>query len=96
MSKVSFLATFLLLAYGVSAAVPTGTLLSMAGGPFAAGTIPVRMAVGDFNGDGRLDLVVSNFNPKGGTLTLLFGTGSGGFAPGGTVADGGGGGRLQW
>jgi uncharacterized protein (TIGR03437 family) len=79
------LTTFLLLAHGVAAAVPAGTLLSPAGSPFASGPVPVGMAMGDFNGDGRLDLAVVNFIVKGGTVTLLFGNGSGGFTPGGTV-----------
>ena len=88
MSKISFLLTFLVLAQGATAAVPAGTLLSPAGSPFAAGAFPNGMAMGDFNGDGKLDLAVVNLTVKGGTVTLLFGNGGGGFTPGGTVAVG--------
>ncbi|MBR0731086.1 VCBS repeat-containing protein [Bradyrhizobium japonicum] len=49
---------------------------------FAVGPEPVAIATGDFNGDGRLDVAVAN---RGDTsLTILFGTGTGTFAPGPT------------
>ena len=46
------------------------------------------MAAGDLNGDGHLDLAVPNFSNGVSTLTLLYGTGTGKFNPGGTVATG--------
>ena len=48
------------------------------GSPFAAGSVPYSVAVGDFNGDGIEDLAATNFNS--GTVTVLLGNGSGGFA----------------
>ncbi len=48
------------------------------GSPFAAGSQPYSVAVGDFNGDGVPDLTVANGD---GTMTVLLGNGSGGFVP---------------
>jgi len=49
---------------------------------FAVGPDPVAITTGDFNGDGRLDVAVAN---RGNTsLTILFGTGTGTFAPAAT------------
>ena len=52
------------------------------GSPFSVGTAPISVAVGDFNGDGELDLAIANEGPN--TVTVLLGTGTGGFttAPG--------------
>jgi hypothetical protein len=47
-------------------------------GTYAAGTNPYSTASGDFNGDGRLDLVVANSNSS--TLGVLLGNGNGTFA----------------
>ena len=49
------------------------------GSPFAAGSAPVAIATGDFNGDGLLDAVVANQNSN--TVTVLLGNASGGFTP---------------
>jgi hypothetical protein len=40
---------------------------------------PVSVAVGDFNGDGQLDLAVANQNSS--TVSILLGTGTGSFGP---------------
>src|SRR5205807_2278591 len=52
---------------------------------FTVGTNPRSVAVGDFNGDGKLDLAVANFGNSAdtvtkGTVTILLGNGSGGFS----------------
>jgi Domain of unknown function (DUF4347)/FG-GAP-like repeat len=46
---------------------------------FAAGDATTSVSVGDFNGDGKLDLVTTNSNSR--TVSVLLGYGSGGFAP---------------
>jgi hypothetical protein len=47
---------------------------------FAVGPMPYSVAVGDFDGDGRLDLVVANFDDDtGSTVSVLRGTGAGSF-----------------
>ncbi len=44
-----------------------------------AGSEPFSIAVGDFNGDGNLDLAVANFDD--GTVAILLGDGTGYFSP---------------
>jgi hypothetical protein len=44
----------------------------------AVGTDPTGVAVGDFNGDGKADIAVTN--GKDNTVSILLGTGNGGFA----------------
>lgn len=45
---------------------------------FATGTNPIRVTLGDFNGDGRSDLAVSNTTDQ--TVSILLGNGDGSFA----------------
>lgn len=52
----------------------------MKGSPFATGLNPVRVAVGDVNGDGWPDIVTANM--RGGDVTILLGDGRGSFRPG--------------
>jgi hypothetical protein len=47
--------------------------------PFSAGQLPNDIAIGDFNRDDKLDLVVANHETN--RLTLLLGDGTGRFAP---------------
>jgi hypothetical protein len=56
-----------------------GTFKPETGSPVAVGTNPVALAVGDFNGDGEVDLVVANQTDN--TLTILLGNGDGTFTP---------------
>src|ERR1700730_17025906 len=44
---------------------------------FGTGTGPFSVAVGDFNGDGKLDLAVANTHSN--TVSILLGTGTGSF-----------------
>ncbi|HJZ80944.1 MAG TPA: FG-GAP-like repeat-containing protein, partial [Pyrinomonadaceae bacterium] len=56
----------------------SGGFSSAAGSPFAAGTQPYSITVGDFNLDGQTDLVVTNVS--GSNVTVLTGDGNGGFS----------------
>lgn len=44
---------------------------------FTVGSLPISVAVGDFNGDGKPDLVTANQNSN--NVSVLLGTGDGGF-----------------
>jgi hypothetical protein len=56
---------------------PTASL-SFATGAYATGNLPFSVAVGDFNGDGKLDLAVAD---NGGGVSVLLGNGDGTFQP---------------
>ena len=60
----------------------SGGFTESPGSPFPVGSQPVCVAVGDFNGDGNSDLVVTNSGSN--NVTELYGNGKGGFteAPG--------------
>jgi hypothetical protein len=55
-----------------------GGFAAAIGSPFAVGTTPTSVAVGDFNKDGKADLAIANSGSN--NITLLLGDGSGGFA----------------
>ena len=55
-----------------------GGFTAAANSPFTVGTNPYSIVGGDVNGDGFQDLAIANFTDS--TVTLLLGTGSGGFA----------------
>jgi len=65
-----------------------GTFTPAPGSPVPVGTCPFGVAVGAFNGDGKLDLAVANGNDN--TVSILLGNGDGTFtpAPGSPVATG--------
>ncbi len=56
----------------------TGRFTAAPGNPFKAGKGPVSVAVGDFDGDGKLDLAIANRGDN--SVTVLLGDGKGGFA----------------
>ena len=60
----------------------SGGFTAATGSPFAVGSFPSGVAVGDFNGDGIQDLAAAD--RTGNNVTVLLGNGSGGFtaAPG--------------
>jgi uncharacterized protein (TIGR03437 family) len=69
----------------------TGGFTAAPGSPFPVGDEPFLAAVGDFNGDGKPDLAISESDPYGGySVVVLLGTGTGGFtaAPGSPFAVG--------
>jgi FG-GAP-like repeat len=51
------------------------------GSLFAVGQSPYPLAVGDMNGDGKLDIITPNSKPGERTLTVLLGDGRGSFRP---------------
>lgn len=61
-----------------------GTFRSAVPPTVAVGNQPASLAVGDWNGDGHLDLAVGNH--LGGTLSILLGNGHGAFTAGTPVA----------
>jgi len=65
--------------FTASLANPAGTLVAAPGSPFVAGSGLYSVAVGDFNGDGKQDLVTEDY--FGGNVVVLLGDGKGGFTP---------------
>jgi probable HAF family extracellular repeat protein len=70
-------ATAMVRSFTVTTANPSGTLQPATGSPFAVGTGPRSVAVGDFNGDGKPDLVTANY--ADGTVSVLLANTSGGY-----------------
>ena len=54
-----------------------GGFVEAKGSPFPAGHSPNDICIGDFDGDGKLDLAIANHDVK--YLTVLLGDGQGGF-----------------
>jgi len=57
----------------------SGGFAPAAGSPFSAGSFPVSVVVGDFNGDGIQDLATANQSSSN-NVTILLGNGSGGYS----------------
>jgi uncharacterized protein (TIGR03437 family) len=55
----------------------SGGFSAATGSPLSTGSGPISVAIGDFNGDGHSDLAIANDGDN--TVTVLLGTGSGGF-----------------
>jgi len=68
----------------------TGKFTPAPRSPFSVGAAPYELAVGDINGDGKLDIVSAS--SSGQTITVLFGDGTGNFvaSPGSPIAAGAG------
>jgi hypothetical protein len=64
---------------GVSVLLGNGDGTFQAPRTFSAGPFPASVAVGDFNGDGNLDLAVTNAFASTGTVSVLLGNGDGTF-----------------
>src|SRR6201999_1306150 len=62
------------------------------GASIAVGSQPGCVAAGDFNGDGKIDLVCANSGP--GTLEVLTNNGHGGFSKSATITVSGGAGSV--
>ncbi len=63
-----------------------GTLSFSAATNYGVGSVPRAIAVGDLNGDGKLDLVSANVNVS--TVSVLLGQGGGAFSPAADVGVG--------
>jgi hypothetical protein len=84
-ARLHFMVGLCLLA-GIQAVAQTGIFVVPP--QYAAGVGPLAVAVGDFNGDGKPDLAVSNNCPANGcninvpsTVSILLGNGDGSFQP---------------
>jgi hypothetical protein len=47
--------------------------------PYATGSYPCGVTVGDLNNDNHLGIVVTNYNSDRGTISILLGYGNGSF-----------------
>jgi len=66
--------------------IPTASVSTLAQTVFAVEGFPNKVAVGDFNGDGKLDLAVANQDAN--TVSILLGDGTGNFTTASSPATG--------
>src|SRR5439155_943755 len=71
------LAAPLVTRYRVATAAATATFAAASGSPVAVGTNPWSAALGDVNGDGKVDLVTANYGSN--NVAVLLGNGDGTF-----------------
>ncbi len=86
-----------MVAWVVSTGIKTGIFTGSSNTPqvtgqYTSGPTPEHVIAADFNGDGNMDLAVSNFgnlsNNTGGNIAIFFGNGAGSFTAGPTVNSG--------
>jgi hypothetical protein len=83
---VVFLIVYLLLPFSLSHSAGAATVAFKPTVTYQVGTAPQAVAFGDFNGDGKVDLVVSNSGD--GSVSILLGNGDGTFQPASNIPAG--------
>jgi uncharacterized protein (DUF2141 family) len=80
------LATPLVTRYRAATTAATASFTAATGSPVSVGTVAFRSALGDVNGDGKLDLVTAGYT--GNNLSVMLGNGDGTFGGAATISVG--------